>query len=303
MALQSRRRPAAGKALAAIALTASCAWLLPLRADFVAGNRGAGLEARAPAARHGQRVRTALAAAPTSVEDAKAQLMALIQQENLAQEVLTAEGKPTKGRVDEAIVQLERFNKEEEPAYSPKLDATWKVGYSGSYAPGVLSSPTRELALFLYGGGYSPGNALSSFVEGFWGKSLGLKFGEKTVTIMSGGRDVNSTADLEVLGHKEKLSYFAEIMPLSPFRFSEEVLTVQLPGPLGRQDLPFELRRNILITYLDEDTMIVRDESGVPDVLIRQMSQASHMEAKEEDTNATATETATLLEIMGSEAS
>lgn len=68
-----------------------------------------------------------------------------------------------------------RMNSNDEPVYSPELDGTWMVKpcprwyvrcrvpcwrclvgslkqprYAGSYAPGLLSSPTRELALFLY---------------------------------------------------------------------------------------------------------------------------------------------------------
>mmetsp|Transcript_109 Transcript_109/g.285 ORF Transcript_109/g.285 Transcript_109/m.285 type:complete len:308 (+) Transcript_109:83-1006(+) len=202
-------------------------------------------------------------------EGAKAALMDIINDEVVQQEVLRPEGKPTRGRVDEAIVQLERMNPTMEPVYSELLDGVWKVKYSGSYAPGLLSSPTRELALFLYGGGFSLGNALSSFADGFWGQSLGLRTGSKTVEI-KGGRDVDAKAELEVAGQITNLEYQAELMPLSAVRMSEEVITLELPEPLGKRDVPLELRRSILITYLDDEVMIVRDESGVPDVLERQ---------------------------------
>jgi hypothetical protein len=32
----------------------------------------------------------------------------------------------------------------------------WDLQYSGGYAEGKLQSPTRQIALFLYAGGYSP---------------------------------------------------------------------------------------------------------------------------------------------------
>ena len=35
------------------------------------------------------------------------------------------------------------------------------------------------------------------------------------------------------------------------------------------------------VTYLDEEVMIVRDESGVPDVLVKKLSAAPAMEAEE----------------------
>merc|ERR1719433_1465232 len=62
-------------------------------------------------------------------------------------------------------------------------------------------------------------------------------------------------------------------MPLSGRRMSEEVVTVTLPEPFGKQDLPLELRRSILVTYLDEELMVVRDESGVAEVLKRELAE------------------------------
>lgn len=203
-----------------------------------------------------------------AMEDAKARLMDLLNDENIAAEVLRPEGKPMRGQVDEAILQMERMNPTDEPVYSELLDGDWKVKYAGSYAPGLLSSPTREIALFLYGG-LSLGNALSSFTEGFWGQSLGIKAGEKLVTIKS-GRDVEATAELEVNSQMQTLKYMAELVPLSARRMSEEVTSLDLPEPIGQREPPLELRRSILVTYLDESLMIARDESGAAEVLVRE---------------------------------
>merc|ERR1719480_532952 len=151
--------------------------------------------------------------------------MDFISDATIAQEVMRPEGKPIRGQLDEMITVLERSNPCDEPSYSEMLDGTWNVKYSGSYAPGLLSSPTRELALFLYGGGFSLGSALSSFVEGFWGQQLGLKLGSKTVRI-DAGQDVEATVELEVGGRQEVLSYSAELIPLSAQRFSEEIVSI-----------------------------------------------------------------------------
>jgi len=147
-------------------------------------------------------------AATGALKDAKERLMDLLEDSSLEEEVLRPEGKPMRGRVDEAIIRLERLNTNEEPVYSVDMDGTWMVKYTGSYAPGLLSSPTRELALFLYGGGFSLGNALSSFAQGFWGQTAGVKLGSKTVQI-TGGRDVEASAEVEVAGRKETLNYKA----------------------------------------------------------------------------------------------
>lgn len=277
MHVKGRRQPVHGPKATCphLLLGLACTWaslaLPPLSFSFI----GATSEPKMPAARyraHRQRrqTQTTTAAVGKLTEtEAKAKLLDMLNDPAVIEEVLRPEGKPTKGRLDEAIVALERLNSCEEPVYSELLDGTWKVKYSGSFAPGLLSSPTRELALFLYGGGFSLGNALSSFAGGFWGQTLGVKLGSKTVRITA-GRDVDATAELQVAGMMQKLSYTAELMPLSSKRMSEEVVAVNLPAPLGKQELMTELRRSILVTYLDKEVMVVRDESGVPDVLMRE---------------------------------
>lgn len=226
--------------------------------------------------------RTALRAQATeAAAEAKEKLLDFLSDETVADEVLLPEGRPTRGRVDEMILALEKCNTEDEPVYSEKLDGTWKVQYSGSFAPGLLASPTRELALFLYGG-FSLGNALSSFVSGAFGKNLGLKLGSKTVKI-EGGRDVQATASVVRGDATDELFYSAELMPLSARRMSEEVMSVELPAPIGTQQPPLELRRSILVTYLDDEVMVVRDESGVPEVLVRTSPAATATSASGSD--------------------
>lgn len=197
--------------------------------------------------------------------------MDLLDDDMLLGEIMKPESKYIRGRLDESIMQLERRNPTDEPVYSELLDGTWKVKYTGTYAPGLLSSPTRELALFLYSGGFSPSNALASLAAGFWGQTIGFKLGEREVTIQD-GRSVAASATVEVAGGKQELKYKAELMPMSSSRMSEEVTSVELPSPLGKQEPPLELRRTMLVSYLDETLMIVRDESGVPEVLVRELA-------------------------------
>mmetsp|Transcript_20589 Transcript_20589/g.51479 ORF Transcript_20589/g.51479 Transcript_20589/m.51479 type:complete len:330 (+) Transcript_20589:96-1085(+) len=281
---QRRRGPASARGLVVGGLACAAALLAEGAIGFVAGALRSAPPAAAsnPASYGGRRALRVAAAATVTITEAKAKLMDLLDDEMLSQEVLRPEGKPTKGRLDEAIITLERLNACAEPVYDERMDGTWTVKYSGSYAPGLLSSPTRELALFLYGGGFSLGNALSSFAEGFWGQNLGVKQGEKTVRIQ-GGRDVDAIAEVEIMGMSRTLSYTAELMPLSAQRMSEEIVSLELPDPLGTQDLPLELRRSILVTYLDDEVMVVRDESGVPDVLVRKGGATMPVPIMEED--------------------
>lgn len=173
-----------------------------------------------------------------------------------------------RGRIDEAIIQLERLSPGEELAYSELLDGTWSVYYSGSFVPGPLPSPAHPFGLFL-NGGFSPANAITSFVDGFWGRTLGMNMGAKTVEIID-GRDVKATAQVTLPGgSQETLRYKAELMPLSAHRLNEEIISIELPQPLGWQNVQLEIKRGILVTYLDDEMLIVRDESGVPEVLER----------------------------------
>ena len=67
---------------------------------------------------------------------------------------ITAEDRAS---INEAILKLEALNPTEDPVYSPLLNGVWNLRYAGGYSESKIPSPTRDLALFLYSGGYSPG--------------------------------------------------------------------------------------------------------------------------------------------------
>mmetsp|Transcript_1545 Transcript_1545/g.2930 ORF Transcript_1545/g.2930 Transcript_1545/m.2930 type:complete len:228 (-) Transcript_1545:3003-3686(-) len=60
--------------------------------------------------------------------------------------------------INEALLKLESVNPTDDPAFSPMLNGIWTLRYAAGYSTDwTLPSPTRQLALFLYSGGYSPG--------------------------------------------------------------------------------------------------------------------------------------------------
>lgn len=59
--------------------------------------------------------------------------------------------------INEAILKLEALNPTKDPVYSPLINGVWTLRYAGGYTEPKIPSPTRDLALFLYSGGYSPG--------------------------------------------------------------------------------------------------------------------------------------------------
>jgi hypothetical protein len=59
--------------------------------------------------------------------------------------------------INEAILKLEALNPTKDPVYSPLINGVWTLRYAGGYSEPKIPSPTRDLALFMYSGGYSPG--------------------------------------------------------------------------------------------------------------------------------------------------
>ena len=71
---------------------------------------------------------------------------------------VTSISKEARANINEAILKLEAMNPTENPASSPLLNGVWRLRYAGGYDDNfALQSPTRQLALFAYSGGYSPG--------------------------------------------------------------------------------------------------------------------------------------------------
>ena len=60
-------------------------------------------------------------------------------------------------QVHEIVLMLERMNPTDSPAESDLLNGDWEMIYTGGYAQGFIDSPTRELALLVYTGGFRPG--------------------------------------------------------------------------------------------------------------------------------------------------
>lgn len=71
---------------------------------------------------------------------------------------VTSVSKETRAKINEAVIKLESMNPTENPASSKLLNGIWTLRYVGGYEDEwALPSPTRQIALFLYSGGYSPG--------------------------------------------------------------------------------------------------------------------------------------------------
>lgn len=178
-------------------------------------------------------------------------------------------------QLNELLIQLERENPTESPASSVLLNGVWDLQFAGGVAPGVVTgSPTREIALAVYSS-TAPAAVLNFLTAGPLSQlpsPLDTDVRDVSVTIVSaeaGQPRATTELDVTLLGQLTTLRIFANMLPASDVRIRQEFIEVEafdqrtlLPGPLA-------LTRSLYVTYLDEDLLVVRDESGVPEVLVR----------------------------------
>jgi len=176
----------------------------------------------------------------------------------------------TRAAINEALMKLERLNPtKDQPTVSPLLNGVWSLRYVGGYAPeGALPSPTREFALFLYSGGYSPGIFALSLAQKI--PAAVVDVGDLEVAISRPQPRVEASVDVKVpiLG-ETTVKVVANLEVESDVRLRETYVSATV---LGRDvEIPSALRysRDLYVTYLDDDLLIVRDASGVPEVLTR----------------------------------
>mmetsp|Transcript_15303 Transcript_15303/g.22426 ORF Transcript_15303/g.22426 Transcript_15303/m.22426 type:complete len:272 (-) Transcript_15303:199-1014(-) len=182
---------------------------------------------------------------------------------------ITSISKETRASINEALLKLETMNPTEDPASSPLLNGVWSLRYAGGYDEDwALPSPTRQIALFLYSGGYSPGlfalSLASSLPAGL------VEVGDLEISISREQPRIEASIDVKFLGGASNdVVVKARLSEASDIRLTE---TYESASVLGQTiDLPeaVQYSRDLYIAYLDEDVLVVRDGSGVPEILVR----------------------------------
>jgi len=176
----------------------------------------------------------------------------------------------TRSDINEALFKLESLNPTaENPTDSPLLNGVWSLRYAGGYDEDwALQSPTRQLALFLYSGGYSPGlfalRLASTLPKGL------VETGDLEIAISREQPRIEAKIDVTLLGGaSNSVVVKARLDSLSDVRLTE---TYESATVLDQSiDLPQALQysRDLYVTYLDEEILVVRDGSGVPEILVR----------------------------------
>jgi len=177
--------------------------------------------------------------------------------------------KEARSSINEALLKLEAMNPTLQPTTSPLLNGVWSLRYAGGYEDNwALPSPTRQIALFLYSGGYSPGVFALSLASSL--PSNLVEIGDLEIAISRDQPRIEANIDVKFLGGTNNdIVVKAALDSVSDVRLTE---TYESASVLGQAiDLPqaVQYSRDLYVTYLDDDVLVVRDGSGVPEILVR----------------------------------
>mmetsp|Transcript_2735 Transcript_2735/g.3689 ORF Transcript_2735/g.3689 Transcript_2735/m.3689 type:complete len:303 (-) Transcript_2735:102-1010(-) len=178
----------------------------------------------------------------------------------------------TRAAINEALYQLEKLNPTKETTVSPLINGVWDLKYAGGYSTeGALASPTRQLALFLYSGGYSPGLFVLSTLQRLLPGGV-VELQNMEVSITRSQPRVEASVQFRIgngsFTGTAKVVSRLETMTTVRMKETYESASFQGNSPIEIPSL-LQYSRDIYVTYVDEDILIVRDDSGVPEVLVR----------------------------------
>ena len=173
----------------------------------------------------------------------------------------------TRASVLELLAKLEPANPTQAPATSPLLNGCWTVVYTG-YAPGPLNSPTRPIALALYAGGYTPGLAGLAIADSL--PDALVSTGELTVTISRDQPRVEAGTTLSLVGAGARdVKVTASLEAETAMRLKETYDSFDVGTGKRQFPEPLKYTRKVYLTYLDDELLVARDDSGVPSILLR----------------------------------
>merc|ERR1719498_2335705 len=191
---------------------------------------------------------------------------AAIAKEALKAEV--AEGltgpRPDKAVVGEILLALEAQNPTRSPATSPLLNGKWKFLYASGASPGL-----KALQLLLRGAKSAPNSPSGADL---------VDVQDTYLTIGADQPRATAEVKVRVLSFENTLKLSSRLEAESAVRLVEtydaaesEYMNLRLPF-----QSPVQYKRSVLISYLDDEMLIVRDALGRPDVLMRVEESAAY---------------------------
>jgi hypothetical protein len=207
--------------------------------------------------------------------------------------------------VGEKLLVLERLNPTPRPTTSPLLEGLWEFKWAGARTPGVIAARTL-LRVTVNNVGFAIKTASQKIrIMSFFRRFPSVLATIKSINIIILDGTTKATASLKLFNTVEtSVTLSTKLIAEGPTRLKEEYvegvlaspsvlesdIPSQLKGAYGQlvaavQRLPNTVRdilaggvkvpltgtyeRLLLISYLDEEILVARDESGVPDVLYK----------------------------------
>merc|ERR1719247_2434272 len=183
---------------------------------------------------------------------------------SIAKEALKAEvaeglagPRPDKAVVGEILLALEAQNPTRSPATSPLLNGKWKFLYASGASPGL-----KGLQLLLKGAKNAPRSPSGAEL---------VDVRETFLTIKEEQPRAEASVGVRLLSVENTVKLVSKLEAESAVRLVEtydaaesEYMSLRLPF-----SSPVQYKRSVLISYLDEEMLVVRDAMGRPDVLTR----------------------------------
>ncbi|CAI7777673.1 unnamed protein product [Closterium sp. NIES-53] len=213
---------------------------------------------------------------------AKEALLLAVKDAGGAEALSTGKGNAAgKIEVSEKLLQLERLNPTPRPTTSPLLEGTWDIVWAATRNPGVIA--TRVLLKRFPTQVASLESLQVQILEGSTKVTAGLKF------LSAAETSITVSTRLAVEGPVRIKEEYAEAVVATPV-VPDGSIPSALKGVFDQltsasQSLPAALKdslssglklplsgryqRELIISYLDDELLVVRDQAGLADVLVR----------------------------------
>ena len=139
----------------------------------------------------------------------------------------------------------------------------------------------KQLALFLYSGGYSPGLFALNLAQKLPSQLVSL--GDLEISISREQPRVEAKVDIQALGLESSVVVKTRLEVESDIRLRETYESATVMDRVVELPEFLQYSRDIFVTYVDEDILIVRDGSGVPELLVRKEKSFSRNWGTEPD--------------------
>lgn len=200
----------------------------------------------------------------------------------------------SKIEVSEKVLALERLNPTPRPTTSPLLEGEWDFVWAGTRSPGVLAT---RLLLTRFPQQLATLTGLSlQITEGGTKAKAGVKFLSSVETSVTVKTKIVAAGPMRLKEEYEEAVVSSPVLPdgdlpsvlksvLDQIYAAVENLPASIKEAIEgglKVSLAGSFSRDILISYLDDEILIARDRSGLPDVLVRSLSIPAEPSAAQE---------------------